>query len=280
MSLTSPSSFEFTDSSRIVVAAEKPIAFDSPDHLVPWGTANDNSRNYRFNEKIYQIFYAYPRPWKILDIGCAGGGFVRDCLNDGCFAVGLEGSDYSKKFKRAEWATIPDNLFTCDVTANFDVFVETNGQRTSVLFDLVTSWELMEHIAEDKIEAVATHVKKHLVQHGLWIMSVATVDDIVNGVNLHQTVKPKEWWISKFETLGLYHQPAFVDFFNTQFVRGGTKYSGPASGSFHLVLSAYPQNAPKIPPTGIRDKLFDTWLGSQPQKILKRWIVGPARKNS
>jgi len=212
--MSSPS-FEFTDSSRIVVATQKPIAFDSPDHLVPWGTANDNSRNYRFNEKIYQIYYSYPRPWRILDIGCAGGGFVRDCLNDGCFAVGLEGSDYSKKFKRAEWATIPDNLFTCDVTENFDVYVQTGDIQKPVSFELVTSWELMEHIAEHKIAAVAENVKKHLAEHGLWIMSVATVDDIVNGVNLHQTVQPKEWWIEKFASLGLYHVPAFVDFFNT-----------------------------------------------------------------
>ncbi|MEI7581375.1 class I SAM-dependent methyltransferase [Runella sp.] len=278
--LSTSSSFEFTDSSRIVVATEKPIAFDSPDHLVPWGTANDNSRNYRFNEKVYQTFYSYPRPWKVLDIGCAGGGFVRDCLNDGCFAVGLEGSDYSKKFKRAEWATIPNNLFTCDVTANFDIFVETKEKQIAVLFDLVTSWELMEHIEESKIADVAANVKKHLAPHGLWIMSVATVDDIVNGVNLHQTVKPKEWWITKFEELGFYHQPTFIDFFNTQFVRGGTKYSGPASGSFHLVLSATPQSIPKTPPTGVRDKLFDAWLGSKMQKTLKRWIMGPARKYS
>lgn len=274
------SSIEFTDSSRIIVDTEKPIAFDSPDHLVPWGTANDNSRNYRFNEKIYQIYYSYPRPWRILDIGCAGGGFVRDCLNDGCFAIGLEGSDYSKKFKRAEWATIPDNLFTCDVTEDFDIAIQTGDKKTAVSFEIITSWELMEHIAEDKIVAVAQNVKKHLAPHGLWIMSVATVDDIVNGINLHQTVKPKEWWIEKFSSLGLYHIPTFVDFFNTQFVRGGTKYSGPASGSFHLVLSADLQNAPKIPPTGIRDKLFDTWLGSSVQKTLKKWVMGSSRKNS
>ena len=275
--MSSPS-IEFTETSRIVVATQKPIAFDSPDHLVPWGTASNNSRNYRFNEKIYQIFYSYAKPLRILDVGCAGGAFVKDCLNDGCFSVGLEGSDYSKKFKRAEWATIPNNLFTGDVTENFEVSIQTEEVKKQVSFELITSWELMEHIAPDKIAAVAENVKKHLASHGLWIMSVATVDDIVNGVNLHQTVKPKEWWIEKFASLGLYHLPAFVDFFNTQFVRGGTKYSGPASGSFHLVLSAHPQNAPAVPPTGKRDKMLDAWLGSNLQKTLKRWIFGPTPK--
>lgn len=270
----------FSSSSCIIVETNKPIAFDSPDHLIPWGTANNNSKNYRFNEKIYQIYYDYAKPLKVLDIGCAGGGFVKECLDDGCFAVGLEGSDYSKKFKRAEWATIPNNLFTCDVTENFDILIDTDGQREPVQFDVVTSWELMEHIATDKIEAVATNIKKHLSPHGLWMMSVATVDDIVNGVNLHQTVQPREWWVKKFESLGLYQLDSFITFFNTQFVRGGNKYSGPASKSFHLVLSASPQHAPKTPPTGIRDRMFDAWLGSKAQKTLKRWVLGASRRYS
>jgi Methyltransferase domain len=272
--------FEFTAFSHIIVETQKPIAFDSPDHLMPWGTARDNSKNYRFNQKIYQIFYSYPAPIKILDIGCAGGGFVKDCLDDGCLAIGLDGSDYSKKFKRAEWATIPDNLFTCDVTADFTVSVKTGEKKTPIAFDLITSWELLEHISEDKIEAVASHVKKHLADHGLWIMSIATVDDIVNGINLHQTVQPREWWIRRFSELGFEHLPSFVDFFNTQFVRGGKKYSGAASHSFHLVLSPKTESAPKVPPIGMRDRLFDAWLGSNLQKTLKRWIMGPSRKNT
>jgi len=278
--MTHQDNFVFTESSQIVVETNKPLAFDSPDHLIPWGTANDNSKNYRFNEKIYQIYYNYPKPLKTLDIGCAGGGFVKDCLDDGCFSVGLEGSDYSKKFKRAEWATIPNNLFTCDVTENFDILLDTQGQKTPIRFDLITSWEVMEHIAEDKIEGVASNIHKHLLPHGLWIMSVATADDFVNGVNLHQTVKPREWWIQKFESLGFYHLESFIAFFNTQFVRGGSKYAGAASGSFHLVLSAAPQQAPSTPPTGIRDKMFDAWLGSKPQKTLKRWVLGASRKYS
>ena len=34
-------------------------------------------------------------PLRVLDIGCAGGGFVRSLIDDGHFAVGLEGSDLS-----------------------------------------------------------------------------------------------------------------------------------------------------------------------------------------
>src|SRR5258706_2655162 len=35
-------------SPRLSVKTEFPIAYESPDHLVPWGTMNDNSSNKKF----------------------------------------------------------------------------------------------------------------------------------------------------------------------------------------------------------------------------------------
>jgi len=66
---------------------------------------------------------------KILDMGCSGGGFVRNCLDDGCLAIGLEGSDYSKRHRRAEWRVIPEYLFTCDVTASLKLLIETMASQ-------------------------------------------------------------------------------------------------------------------------------------------------------
>src|SRR5262249_488147 len=93
----------------------KPVAYDSPDHLGPVGTANDNTTNPRFNRKLF----AYLPDVRLLDIGCAGGGLVKSIIDDGGFAVGIEGSDYSKQRRRAEWATIPDRLFTADAAGAF-----------------------------------------------------------------------------------------------------------------------------------------------------------------
>ena len=64
---------------------------------------------------------------KYMDIGCSGGGFVYQFVTRGVFAVGVEGSDYSKKNKRSEWATIPDYLFTGDVTKPFHFVDEENN---------------------------------------------------------------------------------------------------------------------------------------------------------
>ena len=256
---------------HITVKAEREVAFTSPDHLMPWGTRRDNSQNRRFNDKLYKLFPRFHDVLKVLDLGCSGGGFVKNCLDDGCLAVGLEGSDVSKKFQRAEWRTIPEFLFICDVTAEFEMSIETKSGWQRLEFDVVTCWEMMEHIAEAGITTVAANVKKHLAPGGLWIMSVSSIEDVVNGVRLHQTVQPKGWWVQKFAGLGLRHLEEYVRYFNTQFVRG-PKYSGP--GSFHLVLSQDPLKAPAIPDEPLLRRLHDLWLGSVPQRVISGTYIG------
>jgi SAM-dependent methyltransferase len=250
---------------KIVVRAEREVADESPDHLVPVGTRRDNSTNQRFNDKLYKL-YDFTRQLKILDLGCSGGGFVKNCFDDGHVAVGLEGSDYSKRFGRAEWRTIPELLFTCDVTGEFEIFMEAQGRLERLQFDVVTSWEVMEHIAARDLPRVAANVKKHLAPGGLWIMSVSPRPDVYNGVNLHQTVQPKSWWIEQFRQLGLEQLEEYVIYFNTQWVRG-PKF-GYSDGSFHLVLGQDRADLPPVPRQGLLRWVYDRWRGSMPQKFL------------
>lgn len=49
-----------------------PLATSSPDFISPWGTRRDNSRNPRFNKKIYRLFPN--KVIRVLDLGCSGGG--------------------------------------------------------------------------------------------------------------------------------------------------------------------------------------------------------------
>jgi 2-polyprenyl-3-methyl-5-hydroxy-6-metoxy-1,4-benzoquinol methylase len=260
---------------RIIVKAEREVAYSSPDHIMPAGTRGDNSRNRRFNRKLYNLF-AYNAILKILDIGCAGGGFVKDCIDDGHIAIGLEGSDYSKQHHRAEWAVIPDFLFTCDVTGDYDILIEEPGSVNRLQFDVITSWEVMEHIAENNLDKLISNVKKHLSPGGLWIMSINnTNEEVVNGVRLHQTLQTKQWWLEKFRSHGLESLEKYVRYFNTQFVRG-PKYR--AAGSFHLVLCPDTAKAPPVPHESFIIRIYDRWLGSRPQTILRNLLVGPDMK--
>jgi SAM-dependent methyltransferase len=232
---------------RFSIEAARSVAFDSPDHLMPHGTKRDNSRNPMFNRKLSLLFP--DRRLRVMDVGCSGGGFVKSCLEDGHVAIGLEGSDYSLRHKRAEWATIPECLFTCDVTANFAV---KTAAADPAAFDVITAWEVMEHIRTADLPQVCDNMMRHLAPGGLWIMSVAPIEDVINGVRLHQTVQDSPWWIDFFSQQGFQHHPHLVRYFGDDWVRG--RFQG-APVSFHVILTRMGEAAPALPPASLRLKL-------------------------
>ena len=254
---------------KFFVKVEKKIARSSPDHLMPWGTRRDNHRHYRFNEKLYQLFGFPNKKFDlfVLDLGCAGGGFVKSCIDDGCFSLGIEGSDYSRKMQRAEWNIIPNFLFTGDITGNFDI-LDQNKKRLK--FDVITCWEVMEHLKETEIAAVIKNVRKHLKSSGLWFISITSIQDIVHGYRLHQTVKPKEWWIKKFSSFGFQNLTEHLSYFRGNFVRPAKKG---IINQFYLILSYSPKDAPTIPREVLIDRLLDRWYVSRPYRVLRKLIV-------
>lgn len=220
--------------------AEKPLAFDSPDHLVPRGTRNDNTRHPRFVRRAEQVLSEI----RHLDIGCAGGGLVWDFSFAGHLSVGVEGSDFSRKEGRAEWRTIPDRLFTADVTHPFEVR-DAAGER--ILFNLVTAWELFEHIPTDLVGDTIRNLAANMAPGALLACSIATfVDwDPATGAVFHQTVKPREWWVERFAELGM--RPREDVFSHADYVRGSGNprshdwdaIQNPDLG-FHLTLEYQP----------------------------------------
>src|SRR5262249_29710921 len=138
---------------------------------------------------------------RLLDLGCAGGGLVRSLLADGCLAVGIEGSDVSKRFRLAEWGTCPWHLFTADLTHPFTVWQRGGGACT---FNGVTAWEVLEHIPEPRVRDVIANVARHLDVGGYFIGSVDTAPDgnPLTGAVYHHTLRPKEWWLNAFAEQG------------------------------------------------------------------------------
>jgi hypothetical protein len=88
--------FVLKHNDSIQLKTEHPIAYESDDHLNPYGTAQDNTRNPRFVDKCVRL---YKDKMSFLDLGCSGGGLVFDFALRGYDSIGLEGSDYSKKLK-------------------------------------------------------------------------------------------------------------------------------------------------------------------------------------
>jgi 2-polyprenyl-3-methyl-5-hydroxy-6-metoxy-1,4-benzoquinol methylase len=178
----------------ICVRTDHRVAVDSPDHVQPRGTALDNSRNHRFNRKLYRLCGAIDRPVRILDLGCAGGGFVRDCLCDGHVAVGIEGSDYSARWGRAEWPLLGGRcLFTADITRPFEVVSVEGPASTPLTFDVVSLWEVLEHVREVDLPVVVRNILSHLEPGGLVIASISREE-----LPHHQTVRDESWWTAMF----------------------------------------------------------------------------------
>ena len=100
-------------------------------------------------------------------------------------------------------------------------------------FPVVTLWEVLEHLAEPDLREMMINIDLVLAPNGYAIMSVSHNPEIIDGVTLHQTVRPPEWWEAKFIELGWRNHPDLVAYFDPDFVRG---YAN-APGSTHYVLS-------------------------------------------
>jgi len=219
------------------VETNKAVASDSHDHQWPRGTIADNSTNPRFNLKLYDYF-DNRNDLCVLDLGCSGGGFVRSFLEDGYTAIGLEGSDASKKLRSAEWETCRHHLFTADITSPFSI-ADVSGKKMT--FHCITAWEVLEHIPEDKLGDLLDNVRRHLTDDGIFVASIDMAPDgnPITGVVYHVTLESEPWWLARFAKAGLVPVPNHR-FNKLDYVRGygmGLKDWDPADGDgFHVVL--------------------------------------------
>lgn len=178
-----------------------PVAYDSPDHLYPWGTKNDNSTSYEFINEI-ENYFQNKKPLKFLDIGCSGGQLVVDFHNRGHISVGIEGSDYSVKHQRANWPSYYNkNLFTCDAAKEYKIQDDNNNK---ILFDCISAWEVVEHINPTELDTFFVNIKNHMHDKSIFVGSISLVGDYHDGngqfeknVELHQSVFSYDEWTQK-----------------------------------------------------------------------------------
>lgn len=204
---------QFIPKSFVELETEQPIALDSDDHKFPWGTLNDNTRSPRF---VYVCESLFKKRLNFLDLGCSGGGLILDFLLRGHKAIGLEGSDFSLSAQRAEWRLLPNNLFTCDITKPF--CLRDKATSEVMKFDVISAWEVLEHIAEGDLPQLFENILLHLSCEGIFVGSIATVPDTnpETGSVYHLTVESQEWWRDRFSKLGMQfvddHPFSFYDF--------------------------------------------------------------------
>ena len=222
----------FKPKATLRVKTDYPIAYESDDHKFPAGSMQDNTRSPRFVRACERYF---GRKLKVADLGCSGGGLVLDFLLEGHDAYGVEGSDFSQKTARAEWRTIPNHLFTADIAKPFAFIDEANKPAQ---LDLITAWEVLEHLEEPQLEKLFQNIKNNLNQDGVFMGSVACFEslDPLQGAIYHKTVQPKNWWLNFVQKQGF--EVLDVPFVNKDFPRGPGIDWDPArlpDNGFHLV---------------------------------------------
>ena len=107
------------------------VACESPEHIKPLGTKIDNNTSAELIAEVESFFSG--KKVSTLDLGCSGGQFVVDLFKRGHRAVGIEGSDYSLRNRRANWPAYHKHLlFTADLTKPFEVFEDGNRPNLTV----------------------------------------------------------------------------------------------------------------------------------------------------
>ncbi|GAB4236453.1 MAG: hypothetical protein Kow00109_10000 [Acidobacteriota bacterium] len=223
---------------KVVLETLHPLARESSAHLDPmWASPDDYSCS-AFIQKLLNIYAG--KQIAVLDLGCGAGGFVQAVTKAGHFAVGLERSEYFLKAKHAAWSTIPERLITCDYSRPFSLYVEESKARRPALFQVVTAWELLQQIPEERLPVVLDNIRRHLhPEEGLFIASIHRRPYTPEGVEYYPTLRPEWWWRSLFLDHGFFPVDRALDYFDGNWARGPGREQN-TSGSFHLVLTLSP----------------------------------------
>lgn len=179
-------------------------------------TGGDFHTNKVFINKIYSWFNK--TPLNILDIGCGGAALVEDFVKDGHNGIGLDANYNYRDHNVSAWGRIPDNLFVCDVGQKFHI-CETTNYTHLVMFDLVTSWELLEHIRPDDINAVMENIRRH-TRVGAYFAGSASED---SDYKVHRLIRGMDWWTAKFSEFGFKPDDSFRKHVGRNYVRNCPK---------------------------------------------------------
>lgn len=172
---------------------------DSPDYISPDGAKNDNNNNPFFMDQLRGHFGF--KPFKLLDLGCAGGQLAVDVHNidKNHVGIGLEGSNEEMMFGKANgshnWKKYNNEcLFSADISKPFKI---TDDNENIVKFDIVTAWDFFEHPTPEQIPDIIENIKPHLKDGGI---VVATISWEINP--MHRCVYMSDWWDDMFRDHG------------------------------------------------------------------------------
>ena len=189
----------FNASDIVELKTKYPIATFSHDHINPNSTTEGVFRPTFFVQNCISVL---GQDIKCLDLGSGGAGLVFEYAMNHVLAIGVDGSDFCRKNRIGFWPLLSNNLFTCDITKPFSFL--SRDTQTLIDFDVITMWEVLEHIAESDLLNLFSNISRHLGNKGYFIGSISLIEYTDNiGTPYHVTLKSREWWKEKFIESGL-----------------------------------------------------------------------------
>lgn len=190
------------------IITKHPIALDSADHTDPHGALDQ--RGNEGVEFFYELSRKYPEVKSVLDLGTGTGAFVANGIADDFEAYGIEGSDCVDS--SLPWVYYKDTrLFHADLRHRFvlgeqrerwidEPYGPTEYRTYPKQFDLITAWDVMEHLDENTIEVSLENFVRH-TRKGSYVMATIVFDNTDNE-KYHTLCKPRCWWTSLFASYG------------------------------------------------------------------------------
>ena len=180
----------------IFLKTDYALANASNDYINPESTVEGIVRPTFFARNCIELL---GQEIKCLDLGTGSAGLVFEYAMNGVFAVGVDGSDFCNRYKIGYWPLLINNLFNCDITKPFSFISIQNN--INFYFNIITMWEVLEHIEEDDLNGLFKNINEHLRSpNGYFIGSISLLEYVdKNGRPYHVTLKSKKWWADKFQ---------------------------------------------------------------------------------
>lgn len=165
------------------LALDDALAFTSEyKHYSFLGQAKAIAKIARNHNSPYRI--------SILEMGCGGGDMYDFFRVMGIERyLGLDGNPIAYKH----------SPYIQKYSDHFRVVNLTEEINFGTKFSIVCTFEVMEHIPENRLDGMIKTIRNHLGENSIFLGTASLQDDL----DVHVTVKPREWWLDKFAGYGL-----------------------------------------------------------------------------
>jgi SAM-dependent methyltransferase len=108
---------------------------------------------------------------------------------------GIDGNPYFLRFNRLLRGS--EQHFR---TLNLQDRIRLSSQSKPLKFDMILSFEVLEHINEAAIDNFLWTIREHMRVQSIFIGTASTIE----AYDVHVLVRSRDWWLERFAKFGLY----------------------------------------------------------------------------